>query len=336
MVLGVSVIICCYNSAERLPETLKHLANQQVAAEIPWEVIVVDNASTDDTAEVAKQEWAEYKVAADFYVLDERQPGKTFAFDKGVAQANYEYIIICDDDNWLFADYVERAFKAMQANLKIGALGGCGIFEPEQPVNVDILPYEISYVNGPQTWAATDHWVYGAGSIYRRSLFIRLKDMGWQQITTGRIGNKLISGEDVEICFAIYLLGYDIIANDELKFKHFVPKKRQNIQYISNLKYWQGYTNVLLMSYFFILNEDSRSLNKVLNSWLFGITKSVAYQFVKAFVNNLSMQKKTDIEKAFAVRLNTGAFNALIKQRYQVVNHHNHLLGLLRSATITQ
>lgn len=52
---GVSIVICCYNSASRLPETLQHIAEQEVAANISWEVIVVDNASTDNTQEIAKK-----------------------------------------------------------------------------------------------------------------------------------------------------------------------------------------------------------------------------------------------------------------------------------------
>ena len=53
---GVSVIVCCYNSAQRLQETIKHLAQQQVPALINWEVIIVNNASTDATYEIALKE----------------------------------------------------------------------------------------------------------------------------------------------------------------------------------------------------------------------------------------------------------------------------------------
>ena len=48
--LGVSIVICCHNSAKLLPRTLEHLRAQEVDSTIPWEVIVVDNASTDNTA----------------------------------------------------------------------------------------------------------------------------------------------------------------------------------------------------------------------------------------------------------------------------------------------
>ncbi len=55
--IGVSVIICCYNSSSRIIPTLQNLVKQRVPNHIPWEVIVVNNASTDNTGEVAKETW---------------------------------------------------------------------------------------------------------------------------------------------------------------------------------------------------------------------------------------------------------------------------------------
>ena len=53
MASGISVIICCYNSSLRLDETLKHLINQKTHG-FNWELIVVDNASTDNTEAYAR------------------------------------------------------------------------------------------------------------------------------------------------------------------------------------------------------------------------------------------------------------------------------------------
>jgi hypothetical protein len=55
--LGVSVVICSYNGALRLATVLSHLAAQEAGAGTPWEVIVVDNASTDGTADTARRCW---------------------------------------------------------------------------------------------------------------------------------------------------------------------------------------------------------------------------------------------------------------------------------------
>ena len=51
---GISCLICTYNGASRLAETLTCLARQVLPAGTPWEVILVDNASTDATAERAR------------------------------------------------------------------------------------------------------------------------------------------------------------------------------------------------------------------------------------------------------------------------------------------
>lgn len=54
---GVSIIICCYNAQDRIVRTLEHIQQQRFFIPIPWEVIVIDNASTDNTAEVAENVW---------------------------------------------------------------------------------------------------------------------------------------------------------------------------------------------------------------------------------------------------------------------------------------
>ena len=58
MTASVSVVLCCHNSVQRLPSTLKYLAAVNVPPGVDWEVLVVDNASTDDTAACAGEQWA--------------------------------------------------------------------------------------------------------------------------------------------------------------------------------------------------------------------------------------------------------------------------------------
>ncbi|MFZ4402312.1 MAG: glycosyltransferase family 2 protein, partial [Bacteroidales bacterium] len=124
MLRGVSIIVCCYNSAFRLPETLRHLAMQEVASDIPWEVIVVNNASTDDTSVVATKEWGKHLCNTAFKVIDQPIQGLSAARKMGVEQAIYKYIIFCDDDNWLAPNYVQLAFEIMNDDPEIGVLGG--------------------------------------------------------------------------------------------------------------------------------------------------------------------------------------------------------------------
>ena len=97
--LGVSIMICCHNGAARLPETLAHLSRQKVDPGIPWEVLIVDNASTDDTAPRARQLWPE-SAPAPLRIIPEPQQGKPYACLRGLNEARYEFLGIIDDDNW--------------------------------------------------------------------------------------------------------------------------------------------------------------------------------------------------------------------------------------------
>ena len=323
MKLGISVIICCYNSIKRLPETLRHLALQEVSSDLPWEIVVIDNASTDNTAQLAQEEWNKYdSYHVGFQVTKQPLQGLVFAKEMGVNAANYEYLVFCDDDNWLSSNYISNAFKIMQSNGQIGVLGGHGVFEPEQPFWSEIEQYKTLYATGSQRWAVTEHWVYGAGSVYRKSLLLSLKSNGWQHITSGRVGNKLISGEDVELCFMCFLTGYQIVYDDRLLFKHFVPLKRQNINYILNLHFGLSYTNVLLNSYFAILNKEKNSIEKITGGWLRAITKTIIKQYISFLYKIIKTGTSVSIEEKIQLKSNLGTFSSLFKNRKKIIAHH--------------
>lgn len=329
---GISVIICCYNSSERLPQTLRHLTLQKVPSHVNWEIILIDNASTDDTAAVAQREWAQYGLLnINLTVLSESTPGKNYAFNTGIEASKFEYILTCDDDNWLNTNYIALAFQLMEGDAQIGALGGCGIFEPELPFNPEIEQLSYYFVNGPQIWASTEHWVYGAGSVYRKSILTGLIGNGWRQITTGRKGKNLICGEDVEICFMFYLTGYKIIASDELKFRHFVPLKRQKIAYIVDLTFWLSYSHVLMNSYYPMLNDDKRPIGEIINKWLWGATKSYLKNLILLAFKKIKDQEKPTLEERLSFNRIQGTWYALLKNRKKIIDHHKHTKALISS-----
>src|SRR4051812_32311772 len=94
--LGISVIICCYNSSQRIHYALKHLEQQSFEDDLRWEVIVVDNASSDGTGRIAESIWREFNCDIPFRVVTESEPGLSHARNKGVAEARFEYLIFCD------------------------------------------------------------------------------------------------------------------------------------------------------------------------------------------------------------------------------------------------
>ena len=109
--MDVSVIICTYNRRDSLRQTLSLLCGLEVPAHLSWEVLVVDNNSTDDTPQVCESFIQKLPLR---YVFEPRQ-GVNHARNRGVAEAMAPLVLFADDDvnvdkNWLASvwDAAER------------------------------------------------------------------------------------------------------------------------------------------------------------------------------------------------------------------------------------
>ncbi|MEM8770328.1 MAG: glycosyltransferase family A protein [Pseudomonadota bacterium] len=102
-----SVVIPYYNERDYLPEMLASMLAQTVR---PFRLILVDNASTDGSGEIARAALAKAQ-DIDVVFLDETTPGQAAALETGVAAADTEFTAICDADTEYAADYLETAEK---------------------------------------------------------------------------------------------------------------------------------------------------------------------------------------------------------------------------------
>lgn len=233
MIAGISIVICTYNGAKRLPQTLRYIAQQRVKPGIPWELIIVDNASTDNTAQVANAAWNNFGCAIPFSLIHQPLPGLSFAREMGFSKARYNYILMCDDDNWLQPEYVTIAFEVMQKNKHCAVLGGNGSFVYESPPPAWLSAYSL-YAGGPQapnSGRATHDRLYGAGSVLRKSAYYAIYQAGFRSLLADRMAAQLTSGGDHELCFGLSLAGYDILYDERLTFQHFITSDRLSWQY---------------------------------------------------------------------------------------------------------
>lgn len=252
---GVSVIICCYNSTSRLYETLKHLSQQETPENLLWEIILVNNASTDNTVAFASEVWKSFNRNDNiFRIAEELKPGQMHARKKGVNEASYECIIFCDDDNWLGKEYVFHAYKTLLKDDNIGAAGGQNL-----PVtNADEYPdwwepYKDKYALGIPAKESGDvshrGFVLGAGLVTRRSLFLQAFNEKYPSLLNGRNGESLSTGDDFEYCKRILLWGYSLYYEEKLILEHFIPKERLTIAYRDRLMKGIEEASVILNEY---------------------------------------------------------------------------------------
>jgi glycosyltransferase involved in cell wall biosynthesis len=277
---GISVVVCCHNSAERLPPTLAHLAAQQVPEGLDWEVIVVDNASSDETSRVAHAAWPADS-RAQFRVVFEPRAGLSNARQCGLDECQYEIVSFIDDDNWICPEWVQTVAEVMATHPEVGACGGWPeeMCEIEPPVWFE--RFKTAYAVGPQAEQAgvlVGQWacLAGAGMSIRYSAWQQLLDRGFRHILSGRKGASLTSGEDIELMYALRLAGWSLWYEPPLRMRHFIPAGRLQWSYLRRLRRGGGASTVGLDPYSFALLGRPRTLKeRVRRTWHWQLARTM-------------------------------------------------------------
>lgn len=267
---GISVVVCTYNGASRLPATLEHLRNQSGTAGIVWEVIVVDNASTDGSAEIAKAQWP-VDAPAPLRILHEPRPGKTFALEKGFEAARCECILIVDDDNWLAPDWIQRLAELLARYPEAAAIGGksAGAYQIDPPAWFERHKYQFAI--SPEDWQGGD-WtdrspLWGAGFAFRKSAWMQLRADGVPFLLAGRKKGSLAAGEDTEFCYQLRLAGWRLRYEPSLQLQHYMPAGRLNWDYVRRLYQGTGETLAAHVLYQELFEMDKGPVASFRYSW---------------------------------------------------------------------
>jgi glycosyltransferase involved in cell wall biosynthesis len=247
---GVSVIVCCHNGAARLPMTLAHL-NVQKPPRAAWEVIVVDNASTDGTAQVARSCWQ--NGPAPLRVVEEPCLGVRYARERGLAEAKYSFLGFVDDDNWVANDWVHTAHDIMSTEATIGALGSIRMpaceasppawFGAMHSTYAILTDSEFERIIEPLPYLPT------AGLCVRKAAWEELIRNGFRLHLTGRLGKQLLGGEDTELTMSLRLSGWKLRVDPRLRLQHFMPNHRLTWEYARRLLRDHSASLVLLEAY---------------------------------------------------------------------------------------
>jgi glycosyltransferase involved in cell wall biosynthesis len=123
----ISVVIPAFNEERNIGQCLAALKNQNFPRQ-NYEIIVVDNNSTDKTAQIARKMGAK--------VIPEKTQGYVFALRKGCSAAKGEIITITDADTLVPFDWLKKIYQAYQKNPQVVCVGGRVILEPKVPLAV--------------------------------------------------------------------------------------------------------------------------------------------------------------------------------------------------------
>ncbi|MBC8084977.1 MAG: glycosyltransferase [Hymenobacter sp.] len=118
----VSIVIPCYNSGDFLPAALESVF--RYPGPEPYEVIVVDDGSTDKHTQEVLQKAA----AEGCQVIYQENKGPAAARNKGIAHARGEYILFLDSDNKIRPDYIRQGIAVLNHRPEVGVVYGKASF----------------------------------------------------------------------------------------------------------------------------------------------------------------------------------------------------------------
>lgn len=231
----LSIIICTYNREKYLRETLERLAVNKYDGE--WELLLIDNNCTDSTPAIC-QSFATSHPAAPFRYIVETKQGLSYARNRGIHEAQGDWLIFLDDDAFVEPDYLHRLQRYISELPEMSAFGGriYPLFE------TGVAPKWLcrwnrswlSALDKGNTLCTFDGAEYpiGANMGFSRDIANCCGDF---DVALGRSGKNLIGGEEKDYFNRIKAQQGKIYYLPEIAVQHCIPPSRTTDEYIARL-----------------------------------------------------------------------------------------------------
>jgi glucosyl-dolichyl phosphate glucuronosyltransferase len=242
---AIAVIICTYNRADRLVLALEALTQQTLPGQA-FEVVVVDNRSTDHTAAICKAFQARF---VNFRYVYESVQGLSKARNTGWQTSPSAYIAYLDDDAIPCKGWVEAILNVFETvRPQPVSIGGpiYPLWEIPRPDWITpVMETLFTMLDGGETprWFSDHEYPWGANVIYRRDA---LEKVGGFCEQLGRNGQSLLSGEETLLNATLKAQGEGFYYSPQAAVSHWVPKERINPDWLIQRSYWQGYSVALV------------------------------------------------------------------------------------------
>lgn len=205
----VTVVVLTYNRAAEVVRSLEKLV---ALSEVP-QILVVDNASTDDTASLIRSRFPKVRL----HVMD-RNLGAA-ARNVGTELAATEYIAFCDDDSWWEDGALRKALELLDAHPGIGALSArilLGPQEKEDPICAEMAasPLPSDDLPGPALLG-----FIACAAVFRRAAYLEVG--GYRQ-------QFFVGGEEELVAMDLWTKGWSIVYAPDIIVHHWPSPIRDN------------------------------------------------------------------------------------------------------------
>lgn len=238
----LSIIVCTYNRASLLKNCLQSL-EKQTTNKKNYEVIVINNNSSDNTSQVVK-DLMEGQLSNIKEVI-ERKQGLSYARNHGWKKARGKYVAYIDDDATAECDWVEQILKFIKRKPNINAFGGPYSRFSTRPFP-DWLPqnyFTLNLGNTEKTLDLKKEWISGSNMIFNKMLFYKY---GGFRTDLGMKGSKILYGEETEFLIRLRKGGTSVYYVPKIRVKHLVPEGKLRLWWLLKCDYRGSYIMAIL------------------------------------------------------------------------------------------
>lgn len=244
----ISAIVCTHNRSNYLRKAVQSLVDQTLPKE-QYEIIVVDNGSTDNTKALVES----FGHLRNLRYIYEPIPGLSQARNTGWKEAEGQYVAYLDDDAIACADWLERivtVFKTVHP--RPGSVGGKiePIWEAERPV---WLSEPMEWALGVVNWkdkatflSEKDPMLFGSNIAIPRDVLERI---GGFSIRLGRRGNRLLAGEEELLERNLRKQNLGIYYDPAICVRHHVLAERLEKGWFYRRFFWHGVSSAIAEYY---------------------------------------------------------------------------------------
>jgi glycosyltransferase involved in cell wall biosynthesis len=234
--MNITVILCTYNRCQTLARTLDSVATSTLPNSVEWEVLVVDNNSSDQTHEVVDDFCRRYP--GRFRYLFERRQGKSYALNTGIREARGEVLAFTDDDVTVEPEWLQHLTAALGRAAQWAGAGG-RILPAQTFVQPRWMSLEEPYSLGGALCGLfdfgddprkLDRAPYGANMAFRKDMFEKYGGFrtdlgpppgGEMQGEDGEFGLRLMAAGE-RLRYEPWAIVHHPVSMDRLKKEYFL------------------------------------------------------------------------------------------------------------------
>ena len=241
--LNFSVAIRTYNGEKYLPLLLEKLRSQVNTENISWEIVIVDNNSTDNTTRIIQEYQLDWPESYPIHYFFEPQQGACYARQRAMKEAKGSLVGFLDDDNLPSPDWVASAYVFGQTHPQAGAYNGLihAIYQGQPPKNFKKIASCLAIIE----WKETEPFCFNLqkkGGLLPPGAGIVIRKEAWEENVPlnlklkGPVSGSLnAKGEDIETLLYIRNGGWEIWFNPGMHIYHKISQSRLEKKYLMKL-----------------------------------------------------------------------------------------------------